>query len=114
MDVDEPGPSRRSQSVVSTSAGPSVRRSTRGPYKKTQQSDNKKESIDLDGHLPGAKDGLGVFPPNSDMARTMLALKLKGMNIYYFPPRVLTTTRQEIQDQEGTVAIRKGRPSISC
>ncbi|KAF9042012.1 hypothetical protein BDZ89DRAFT_1128700 [Hymenopellis radicata] len=81
MDVDDPAANRRSQSVMSASAGPSVRRSTRGPYKKTQQTESKNpisESIDADGHLPGARDGLGVFPPNSDLARTMFALKLKG------------------------------------
>ncbi|OJT09186.1 Bromodomain-containing protein 9 [Trametes pubescens] len=36
------------------------------------------ESIEADGGLPGAKDGLGAFPPCSDWAELMLALKLKG------------------------------------
>ncbi|KAI0354547.1 hypothetical protein OH77DRAFT_1426157 [Trametes cingulata] len=36
------------------------------------------ESIEPDGGLPGAKDGLGAFPPGSDWAQLMLALKLKG------------------------------------
>ncbi|KAI0773069.1 hypothetical protein BD413DRAFT_311580 [Trametes elegans] len=36
------------------------------------------ESLEPDGGLPGAKDGLGAFPPGSDWAETMLALKLKG------------------------------------
>ncbi|KAI0367094.1 hypothetical protein BV20DRAFT_970968 [Pilatotrama ljubarskyi] len=36
------------------------------------------ESIEPDGGLPGAKDGLGAFPPGSDWAELMLALKLKG------------------------------------
>jgi len=36
------------------------------------------ETLQPDGGLPGAKDGLGKFPPGSDMARLMLALKLKG------------------------------------
>lgn len=87
MDVDEPARNGRSQSVVSASGlanGLSSRRSTRGPYKKTQHPDSKNalsETIEADGHLPGAKDGLGVFPPNSDMARTMLALKLKGLSL---------------------------------
>lgn len=36
------------------------------------------ESLEPDGSLPGAKDGLGAFPAGSDWARVMLALKIKG------------------------------------
>ncbi len=36
------------------------------------------ESLEADGGLPGAKDGLGAFPAGSDWAGLMLALKLKG------------------------------------
>lgn len=36
------------------------------------------ETLEPDGGLPGAKDGLGAFPPGSDWADLMLALKLKG------------------------------------
>ncbi|KAI0643446.1 hypothetical protein C8Q79DRAFT_979029 [Trametes meyenii] len=36
------------------------------------------ETLEVDGGLPGAKDGLGAFPPGSDWAELMLALKLKG------------------------------------
>ncbi|KAI1793692.1 hypothetical protein LXA43DRAFT_1000031 [Ganoderma leucocontextum] len=36
------------------------------------------ESLEADGGMPGAKDGLGAFPPGSDWAELMLALKLKG------------------------------------
>ena len=36
------------------------------------------ESLEPDGGLPGAKDGLAAFPPGSDEAELMLALKLKG------------------------------------
>ena len=36
------------------------------------------ESLEADGGLPGTKDGLGAFPPGSDWAELMLALKLKG------------------------------------
>ncbi|KAI9060785.1 hypothetical protein FKP32DRAFT_1595107 [Trametes sanguinea] len=36
------------------------------------------ESLEPDGGLPGVKDGLGAFPPGSDWAELMLALKLKG------------------------------------
>ncbi|KAM5545551.1 hypothetical protein V8D89_000589 [Ganoderma adspersum] len=36
------------------------------------------ESLEADGGLPGAKDGLAAFAPGSDWAELMLALKLKG------------------------------------
>lgn len=36
------------------------------------------ESLEDDGGLPGAKNGLGAFPSGSDWAELMLALKLKG------------------------------------
>ncbi|RPD66425.1 hypothetical protein L226DRAFT_479067 [Lentinus tigrinus ALCF2SS1-7] len=36
------------------------------------------ESLEPDGGLPGAKDGLAAFPPGSDEAELMVALKLKG------------------------------------
>ena len=35
-------------------------------------------SLEDDGGLPGVKDGLGAFPPGSDRAELMLALKLQG------------------------------------
>ena len=43
-----------------------------------KQSGELSETLEPDGHLPGFKDGLGVFPPDSDWAKLMLALKLKG------------------------------------
>ncbi|THU95383.1 Bromodomain-containing protein, partial [Dendrothele bispora CBS 962.96] len=99
MDVDVAG------SVASSaqpSAGPS-RRSTRGPYKKVETATSSKisESIDADGRLPGSKDGLGAFPPGSDWAKTMLDLKLKGVQ-FNFSCNLSTKLfpRQEIQDQE--------------
>ncbi|KAJ7457355.1 hypothetical protein FB451DRAFT_1406794 [Mycena latifolia] len=58
-----------------------LRRGPRGPYNKSSKenpSANVSEGIDAEGRLPGSKDGLGAFPPGSDWARTMLALKLKG------------------------------------
>lgn len=36
------------------------------------------ESLDENGHLPGAKEGVGVFEPGSDLARVMLEIKLKS------------------------------------
>ncbi|KAI0049095.1 hypothetical protein FA95DRAFT_1489827 [Auriscalpium vulgare] len=66
-------PLRRSQSVGSSSVPPQNRR-PRGPKKAEGMS----ETLEPDWHLPGFKDGLGVFPPGSDWAHLMLALKLKG------------------------------------
>lgn len=40
-------------------------------------------SLEADGGLPGTKDGLGAFPPGSDWAELMFALKLKGMIYMY-------------------------------
>ncbi|KAI6131727.1 hypothetical protein EV401DRAFT_1850228 [Pisolithus croceorrhizus] len=36
------------------------------------------ESLDAEGRLPGSKDGVGAFPPGSDWAEMMVALKIKG------------------------------------
>jgi bromodomain-containing protein 7 len=35
-------------------------------------------TLDEDGHMPGYKVGIGVFPPDSGWSEVMLALKLKG------------------------------------
>ncbi|KDR66932.1 hypothetical protein GALMADRAFT_1137065 [Galerina marginata CBS 339.88] len=82
MDVDTATPRDRSVSVASqVQQGPSSRRGPRGPYKKqgqTAPSGGLSETLEADGGLPGAKDGLGSFPPGSDWAKTMVALKLKG------------------------------------
>jgi len=78
LEIDGAGQTGRSPSVVSQIQP--GRRLTRGPYKKTAPSSNTlSESIDAEGRLPGSKDGLAAFPPGSDWARLMLALKLKGM-----------------------------------
>jgi bromodomain-containing protein 7 len=88
MDVDE----RRDRSVSVLSqqqqnqAGPSGRRGPRGPYRRPGQGTaaaGLSETLEADGSLPGSKDGLGAFPPGSDWAKTVLALKLKSM-IYLF------------------------------
>ncbi|CAK5277964.1 unnamed protein product [Mycena citricolor] len=55
-----------------------LRRGPRGPYNKKENAVTVAETIDAEGRLPGSKDGLGAFPPNSDLARTMLMLKHKG------------------------------------
>ncbi len=77
MDVESVHDGRSASVVSQPLPGPS-RRGTRGPYKKGT-STTVTESIEADGRLPGAKDGLGAFPPRSDWARTMLQLKIKGI-----------------------------------
>ncbi|KAG6824668.1 hypothetical protein H0H92_006173 [Tricholoma furcatifolium] len=81
MEVDDMTPARRSPSVSSQVQTGATRRGVRGPYKKSapQAPSNKvSETVDAEGRLPGSRDGLGAFPPGSDWAKTMLALKLKG------------------------------------
>lgn len=77
----------RSPSASLYGAGhPALRRGPRGPYNKSSKENPGTavtESIDAEGRLPGSKDGLGAFPPGSDWARTMLALKLKGSRGYF-------------------------------
>ena len=95
MDVDDKRD--RSVSVLSqqqnqqqqAQAGPSGRRVTRGPYRRPGQggtSSGLSETLEPDGGLPGSKDGLGAFPPGSDWAKTVLALKLKStiLNFIHF------------------------------
>ncbi|KAJ2925847.1 hypothetical protein H1R20_g11247, partial [Candolleomyces eurysporus] len=79
MDVDEQSRAR-SASVMSQPQPGSTRRGPRGPYKKNAQANTPQisESIDSEGRLPGSKDGVGAFPPQSDWAKMMLSLKLKG------------------------------------
>lgn len=76
-DMGTPGPSELPSDLQS-----SYRRSTRGPYKKSTTTSTPQkgisESIDSEGRLPGSKDGIGAFPPGSELAKTMLDLKLKG------------------------------------
>lgn len=78
MDV-EAARGGRSPSVASQVQPGTSRRGVRGPYKKAAATTNKlSESLDPEGRLPGSRDGLGAFPPGSDWAKTMVALKLKG------------------------------------
>jgi bromodomain-containing protein 7/9 len=72
-------PARRSQSVVSASVPPPNRRG-----KNAAKKEGISETLEPDGHLPGYKDGVGVFPPGSDWAEVMLALKLKGVPRFPF------------------------------
>ncbi|KAG1726832.1 hypothetical protein EDB19DRAFT_1751515 [Suillus lakei] len=70
-------------SQVAASPAPSsipqqyMKRGPRGPYKKGA-STGISEGIDAEGRLPGSKDGVGAFPPCSDWAEMMVALKIKG------------------------------------
>ena len=70
------------------------------------------ETLEPDGGLPGAKDGLGAFPPGSEWAELMLALKLKGACRVLAHDRGLHgTCRKTLPDEEGTDADGKGRSS---
>jgi bromodomain-containing protein 7/9 len=82
-DGDAPTPMDVDGSLAAASPAPSasqaqpLKRGARGPYKKTIGNPTT-DNIDTDGRLPGSKDGLGAFPPGSDWAKLMLALKRKG------------------------------------
>jgi bromodomain-containing protein 7/9 len=114
MDVDDQSRAR-SVSVVSQPQPGSTRRGPRGPYKKNAQPNTPQisESIDSEGRLPGSKDGVGAFPPESDWAKMMLSLKLKGKWTMIPLYSNLTSRRQEVQNKEGTHEDRKGRPTYA-
>lgn len=57
----------------------SVQAPVPGSRKKGKKQPGMSETLEEDGHLPGYKDGVGVFPSGSDWSELMLALKLKGM-----------------------------------
>jgi len=98
MEVDTASLRERSVSVVSQpppqgAMAASSRRGPRGPYRKQGQNGQPSiilESLEPDGGLPGSKDGLGSFPPGSDWANTMVALKLKGKSSYFFRTKLNT------------------------
>lgn len=74
----------RSPSVMSSAAGMGgvpaerIKRTIRGKKVPIVT-----ESWEDGGHLPGFKDGIGVFPPLSDLAALMLELKMRGMNFIF-------------------------------
>jgi bromodomain-containing protein 7/9 len=78
-------PARRSPSVLSASVPPTNRRGGRNAASKK---DGMSDTLEPDGHLPGFKDGVGVFPPGSDWTEVMLALKLKGTVTFFSSDRV--------------------------
>ncbi|KAI0668133.1 hypothetical protein C8Q78DRAFT_980782 [Trametes maxima] len=69
MDVDE----SRAGSPLPGSALAGGGKRTKG-----KKAPGMSETLEADGGLPGAKDGFAAFPPGSDWAELMLALKLKG------------------------------------
>lgn len=81
-DISRAGPSRaRSPSVLSSAAGMGnmlIERSRRAKSKKIPVVT---ENFEEGWHLPGYKDGIGIFSPCSPLAYLMLELKLIG--IYY-------------------------------
>lgn len=71
----------RSPSVISSVPGANA------PAEKIRRSRSKKviavtESWEEGGHLPGHKDGLGAFPPRSDLSELIFELKLKGSGFF--------------------------------
>ena len=108
MDVDEP--SQRSYTPQASTPAPATssgRRGPRGPYKKHAPAPEK--TVDEDGRLPGAKDGLAAFPPGSDWAKVMLQLKLKSEYMRFrFVAYADRTYRQEVSDKERADARREG------
>lgn len=80
-----PLPGRRSARAAATAnTAPPVATTSKVPKSVS-------ETLQSDGGLPGAKDGLGKFPPGSDMARLMLALKLKGSHPFIYPRMILSS-----------------------
>jgi bromodomain-containing protein 7 len=67
-----------SPSAMSSTQTVSGRRPLRATNTKKKEESKLLESIDADGHLPGAKDGVGAFPLTSPWADIMVALKIKG------------------------------------
>ena len=107
MDMDDQS-MRRSASVASQPQPGPGRRGPRGPYRQQPNTNSTtfSESLDADGHLPGSKDGIGAFPPGSDLVKTMIALKLKGV---LFLPKI----REKIHTQTGNVTEPRGKDSDS-
>lgn len=65
--------------------------------------------LDEEGHMPGYKDGVGLFPPNSDWARIMLELKLKGAKsvAFWHEMYLSDTTDKRYKTKKERVRIEK-------
>jgi bromodomain-containing protein 7 len=81
----DPDPSRESSVFLPW------RRTTRAALQQKQSGPATSSTLPEieDGRLPGSKEGLGAFPPGSDWAKVMLALKLKGLFSVFFRPSCL-------------------------
>ena len=55
-----------------------IQKAESSPSKDAPKESAVKATLDPEGHLPGFSEGVGQFPPGSDWAPVMLALKLKG------------------------------------
>lgn len=77
MDVDRRSMTAASPVPSAQHGQAQVKRGARGPYKKTQ-GPTVSDELDVEGRMPGSKDGVGAFPAGSDWAKVMLALKLRG------------------------------------
>lgn len=73
MDVDGAGRARSPSVASAHTPAPGTRRA-----KGKKQPGMLSETLEEDGHLPGYKDGVGIFPHDSEFSELMLALKLKG------------------------------------
>ena len=109
--------SGRSPSVVSAIPGSTNGRAVKGSRSGKKAIVGVSESIDAEGRLPGSKDGLGAFPPGSDLAGLMLLLKLRGIwNSLAFCRGFLLIYRhhrEKISLQERAVAYGKSGTAIS-
>lgn len=103
-------PARRSPSVASASV-PAPNRRGRNATKKEGVS----ETLEADGHLPGYKDGVGIFPPGSDWAEVMLALKLKGMSRFSWCPMTLSSLQgKRYRSKKERLRMEKGGPPYAA
>jgi bromodomain-containing protein 7/9 len=77
------------------------------------------ETLEPDGRLPGAKQGLGAFPPGSDLAETMLRLKIQSMfTMLYYPSLCVREAhslveRRHITKKERLRIEKIGRPYLA-
>ena len=103
---------QRSVSAAPTKRGP------RGPYKKQGQSstgtNQVAEAVDAEGRLPGSKDGLGAFPADSDWAKMMLALKLKGESMNDLLNSTNTSAGKKYKTKKERLKVeREGPPTLA-
>jgi bromodomain-containing protein 7/9 len=71
------------------------------------------ETLDENGHLPGAKDGVGIFPACSDLARTMLEIKLKKKGPKTKKERLRLEKVGNIYNNDGSLAFTEMKDPFS-